>query len=260
MYSFFPHETSQPNQSKRSCLLNQPNNIFISEATQIADHGLSGGITPAEVRWHYSQHFLAECRGEEIIEDLVAVTYGRKQRNLLYAQLKDEIQHVRLFSAIVSKIGLDPRANRFADGYAAVVRAQRSLTEKIFAFQILTEAVSAAYCEWRLSALGEFGYSSADREVLADETRHLGMGRSMLMICDEDETAAILTVERKRQLIRMINSICYSASNIDMPNAVFGESSGVRLPHLNSLNSLVSRTVVRESGLNKETQFLVQKF
>ena len=69
MYSVFPHQTSQPNQSKRYFLLNQPNNIFISEATQIADHGLSGGITPAEVRWHYSQHFLAECRGEEIIED-----------------------------------------------------------------------------------------------------------------------------------------------------------------------------------------------
>jgi rubrerythrin len=206
-------------------------------------------IFEAEIRWHYSQHYFAECRGEEIIEDLAKLTYGRKQRNLLHSQLVDEKRHVKLFSNLIGQIGLDERANRFSDGYSSVVKAQNTLAEKVFAFQILTEAVSAAYCAWRLTAMSEIGFPTIDQEVLEDESRHLGMGRSMLEICDPDESTSVLSTTRKRQLVKEINAICYEATNIDMQKALLGEGPANNVPPYNTLNRLVSRTVLRESGV-----------
>ncbi len=62
-----------------------------------------------------------------------------------------------------------------------------SLSEKIFCFQILTEAISAALCQWRLDNLSDSRFFAMDAEVLKDEVRHLKMGECLLSICDSDE-------------------------------------------------------------------------
>jgi len=166
------------------------------------------GLLEAEAKWHYSQHYLAESRGEEVIENILQFTTSHRQRIILAAQLRDEVHHTQLFKKVVENIGLDPRAGGYADAYANLVRKQKSLPEKIFVFQILTEAVSAGYCQWRLNAMNGDDFKLADNLVLEDEIRHLQMGKCMLAICDPDDVATHLSTERKRQLVKEINEIC----------------------------------------------------
>lgn len=206
-------------------------------------------LLQSEFRWHISQHYFAECKGEEIIEDLAKLTHGKRERTLLKAQLTDEMRHVSLFKSVVDKIGLDERAQRFADGYAALVKSQRTLAEKVFTFQILTESVSSAYCEWRLRAFPESSFMKIDLEVGRDEVRHLAMGRSILNICDPDEQSAALTRERKRYLIRSINSICLETIHTDFAAFVFEDFANFMLPKANSLNTHVSRILHKEAGI-----------
>ena len=125
------------------------------------------------------------------------------------------------------------------------------MAEKVFAFQILTESVSAAYCEWRLAAFPESEFTGADSAVAFDEKRHLSMGRSMLAICDKDEASTLLTTERKRALVREINAICFEALITDMAVGVYGTIEGAKIPAFNSLNCLISKTVLKESGVSK---------
>jgi hypothetical protein len=158
--------------------------------------------------WSFSQHFHAESRGEEVIENLLSLATKPVQRKMLSAQLIDEQKHVRLFSDVVNKIGRIDTATEFADGYVQLVTKQKSLAEKIFCFQILTETVSAAFCTWRLGLGDGSEFRDVDREVLADEQRHLGMGRCLLSICDVDELEAILTPQRKLNLVREMANIC----------------------------------------------------
>ena len=203
----------------------------------------------SEFRWHISQHYFAECKGEEIIEDLAKLTYGKRERTLLKAQLTDERRHISLFKSVVDKIGLDERAQRFADGYATLVKSQTTLAEKVFTFQILTESVSSAYCEWRTRAFPQSSFVAIDLEVGRDEVRHLAMGRSILSICDPDEQSAALTKDRKRCLIRAINSICLEAIHTDFASFVFEDLPHITLQKTNSLSALVSRTLYKESGI-----------
>jgi hypothetical protein len=203
----------------------------------------------SEYRWHISQHYFAECKGEEIIEDLAKLTYGKRERTLLKTQLTDERRHVSLFKSVVEKIGLDDRAQRFANGYAALVKSQSTLAEKVFTFQILTESISSAYCEWRIGAFPQSSFVAIDLEVGRDEVRHLAMGRSMLNICDPDEQIAALTRDRKRNLIRSLNSICVETIHTDFVSFVFDEQPHFTLPKDTSLSALVSRTLYKESGI-----------
>jgi hypothetical protein len=161
--------------------------------------------------WSFSQHYHAESRGEEVIENLLSLATKPVQRKMLSAQLIDEQKHVRLFSDVVNKIGRIDTATEFADGYVHLVTTQTSLAEKVFCFQILTETVSAAFCSWRLGMRLDstfLNFADVDREVLADEQRHLGMGRCLLSICDLDELESSLTPQRKLNLVRAMAEIC----------------------------------------------------
>ncbi len=212
------------------------------------DQGVVSSLLEAEARWHYSQHYLAECRGEEVIENILQSTTSHRQRIILSAQLRDEVHHTQLFKKVVEKIGLDTRAGGYADAYANLVRKQRSLPEKIFVFQILTEAVSAGYCQWRLAAMDSDDFKLADDLVLEDEVRHLQMGKCMLAICDPDDIEMHLTTERKRQLVKEINEICVEYVKKRMVKSLMSgfDSSTQRLP-VSSLDRSIIRMVAIES-------------
>lgn len=205
------------------------------------------GLLDAEARWHYSQHFLAEQRGEEVLADISRLASGRKARMILEAQLKDEQRHVSLFSRALSNHGVDVRASRYADGYVTLVKEQETLSEKVFVFQILTEAVSAAYCTWRIGAMIDDELRSIDQAVLDDELRHLDMGRSLLAISDVDERRDVLSVTRRRQLLRRMSELCQSLEG-NMRQALLPLDM-VQPPKTlpSSLDAVVSRFMLRES-------------
>jgi len=165
------------------------------------------------LRWSYSQHFHAESRGEEVIEDLLTLCTRPTQRKMLSAQVKDEQRHVALYRSITDRVGLDTTADGFARGYVDLVKRQSTLSEKIFCFQILTETVSAAFCEWRLSQPQDLPFRVLDLEVLADEQRHLKMGHCLLSICERDELEGSLDPERRRILLHSMATICNTTLN-----------------------------------------------
>jgi hypothetical protein len=169
--------------------------------------------------WSYSQHFHAEARGEEVIEHLLSLCTKATQRNMLGAQLLDERKHVQLFRTVTDKVGLDHSADSFSKGYVKLVQSQKSLSEKIFCFQILTESVSAAFCRWRLTQHQEPVFKNIDLEVLHDEERHMSMGHCLLSICDQDEKTSILTAERRKTLVRDMASICNNSLALSDSNA-----------------------------------------
>ncbi|MES2855772.1 MAG: hypothetical protein V4692_07910 [Bdellovibrionota bacterium] len=199
----------------------------------------------SETRWHYSVHFHAEARGEEVIENLLSLANCKRQRALLGAQLRDEAEHTRLFSKITDEIGLDSRADSYANGYADLVKSQNSLAEKVFVFQILTEAASAAYCEWRLLAMEESSFSAADKQVRDDENRHLLMGQSMLRICDPDELQRFLPRARRTELLRAMNEVCKAVSQKEMVRTLYGSSETIS-PKTTLLDRMISRSVLHE--------------
>lgn len=200
---------------------------------------------PALLQWSYSQHYFAEARGEEVIEHLLTLCHKPVQRKILHAQILDEQKHVHLFRSIVDRIGLDETANEFADGYVRLIKASPSLSEKIYCFQLLTEAVSAAFCQWRLNLVTEPSLLAIDREVLADETRHLGMGHCLLTICDPDEFSESLNQNRRRDLLREMNTICGKSfiKTIDDLQSLSAEDTLVR----KSLFWQVSKSMLIES-------------
>ena len=162
-------------------------------------------------RWTYSQHYFAENCGEEVIEHILQHCPSPKGRTILGAQLLDEKKHVSFFTKITNQVGIDDRAKAFADGYTELIFDQDSLSEKVFCFQILTEAISAALCQWRLDNLSDSRFFAMDAEVLEDEVRHLKMGECLLSICDDDDLSSSLTKVKQRELIKSMNSICQKA-------------------------------------------------
>ena len=162
-------------------------------------------------KWSYSQHYFAENCGEEVIEHILQYSSGARARNILGAQLLDEVKHVKYYNKIIQTVGLDPNAKAFADGYVSLIYQQDSLCEKIFCFQILTEAISAALCQWRLDNLNDKRFFHLDAEVLADEEKHLKMGECLLNICDRDELNIKLSPQRQRTLVKEMNYICQRA-------------------------------------------------
>ncbi len=167
----------------------------------------------SEMRWHISQHFFAEQAGEPILEHLLATAFDRKAKSILTAQLKDEKRHEKLFGELVAKYGIDERAKIFANGYKNLVFAQTEFAGKVFAFQILTEAVSSAYCAWRLKNFSCVSMNAADSEIFYDEEKHLGMGHSILDICDLKNLSEGLTAQSIKNLVVAMNTICFDAIN-----------------------------------------------
>lgn len=209
-----------------------------------------------EVRWHYSQHYLAERRGEEVIESMLQSTTTKKQRALLQSQLKDEKTHSNLFKEKIDQIGLDNRASRFADGYANLVNRQKSFPEKVFVFQILTEAVSAAYCQWRIDHVLNMNLNEVDYLVRNDEIRHLVMGKTLLSLCGEEEIKIFLPPQRQKTLIREMNELCEQTVRHDMYQTLGGEflpKSSIGIASTNSLDRAVAHSVLSEYRDIKKT-------
>ncbi len=202
-------------------------------------------ILKDEARWHYSVHFHAESKGEEVIENLLALAGAKKQRALLGAQLHDEAEHTSLFKQITDKIGLDTRASLYANSYSELVMSQKSLAEKVFVFQIITEAASAAYCEWRLEAMQESPFACHDIAVRDDEKRHLLMGHSMLRICDPDEIQEKLPRARRIELLKAMNQVCRSVGHHEIHSALIGGEPRIAKP--STLDKMITRSVLLES-------------
>jgi hypothetical protein len=131
-----------------------------------------------------------------------------KQNKILDMQIKDELIHVDLLKKVVDRIGLDEDSTGFAKGYTQILYSATSLSEKVFIFQIMTEAVSASYLNWRLHKIKSAFANNIDQEIYNDEVRHLKMGRSLLEMCDQDELRNALTAIRRRELIREMSSMC----------------------------------------------------
>jgi hypothetical protein len=202
----------------------------------------------SEIRWHYSQHFLSESYGEEVLEDIMSIAVNAKQRNLLNSQLCDERDHAKLFKTEVDRIGFDSRADLYAKGYSELVRRQESFSEKVFVFQILTEAISAAYCQWRICSIQDARLNKLDKAVESDEIKHLVMGGALLDLCDPDELNNRLSNKRQKSLIHEMNSLCRKAirqsmfeclvdmNQVDNPNSI----------GITSLDRYIVKSVIQE--------------
>lgn len=203
---------------------------------------ISKELRRSEASWHYSVHYLTECVGEELIENMQTLVTKKSHKKTLDYQLRDEIKHVRAFKGVVDTIGLNPLAGGYAEGVRKMVLAQESLSEKIFVFQILVEAVSAAYCDWRKQVYIEPLLQSVDEVVFKDEERHLKMGHSILSTCDRNEWDTKLTPERRKKLIHEINSICMTSIREQMPMGIVPEDLQGQL---NIRSTSLDRTVIR---------------
>ena len=200
----------------------------------------------SETQWHYSQHYLAECKGEQVIENMLTLTSNKKQRAILNSQLRDELRHCKLFQKQVDRIGFEPRAKRYAEGYSLLVDEQKSLSEKAFVFQILTESVSAGYCKWRLGANADETLKAVDVEVEADERKHLLMGKALLNICDTDEILEKLTPSRQRELVKKMNEICKLAIREDMVLSLLPLNKAKQGVGASSLDSIIAKSLINE--------------
>ena len=202
-----------------------------------------------EIRWHYSQHFLAEKNGENVIEDMLLLATNEKQRSILHSQLRDEKMHAALFARQIDRIGLDERANRYADGYEFLVKEQKTFSEKVFVFQILTEAISAGYCDWRIDHISDSKLNELDQYVAADERRHLKMGKALLEMCESEEIEKVLTRKKQTDLIRAMNDLCGRTVRVDMFSKLLDgdeiDQSNFKTEHT-SLDRYVSRAVIQE--------------
>jgi|GEM_PF-5550518 len=202
-----------------------------------------------ELSFLYSTQYLAEQNGEVALEHMRERTYQpTKQNKILDMQIKDELTHVQMLKSIVDSVGLDTRASQFAEGYTRILYAAPTLAEKVFIFQIMTEAVSSAYLKWRLLKIQSTKANAIDQEIFNDEVRHLKMGRSLLEMCDQDELKNILTAERRRTLVREMSNMC--------SEHFFGGISRIISDHnlaenfkkcTTDLDKLVARTILFET-------------
>lgn len=173
-----------------------------------------------EIRWHYSVHYYAETTGEEILENFLSLISEDRIRTIMHMQMRDEIQHVELFRNSLASIGIDDRATYYGQAMRDFVINLPTLSEKVFAFQIVIESISAAFCEWRKLFLDVPGLRDVDHQVLQDEKRHLKMGHCLLEACDSEEWQIVLTPQKQRTIIRTINEICRTTINDHLVDAL----------------------------------------
>lgn len=170
---------------------------------------LQKSLAQAEVRFLYSTQFFAEVNGEAALEHLRTLTYRpTKQNKIIDMQIKDELVHVNLIKAVLDKTGEDESADGFAKGYIRILNSAETLSEKVFIFQIMTEAISSGYLCWRLKKINNKFANAIDKEIYNDEVRHLKMGKSLLQMCEADEIKNSLSFERRRVLIREMSTMC----------------------------------------------------
>lgn len=202
-----------------------------------------------EVSFLYSTQLLAEENGEMALEHMRGKTYEpTKQNKILDMQLKDEVEHVRLLKKVVNKVGLDPHANAFAKGYMQILYSAQTLAEKVFVFQIMTESVSLAYLNWRLGKIQNSEINGIDHEILADEVRHLKMGKSVLQMCDPEEVRSVLTKDRRHELIREMSNMCANHFYVGIRKIIGNVGLGASFKKSTTdLDRIVARTILAET-------------
>ena len=203
-----------------------------------------------EIIWHYSVHSFTENIGQEVLENILSLIPHDGERRIVGAQIRDELRHVEYFKKLLDKFGRDDRANFFADSVKSVVLGLQTLSEKVFAFQIIIESISAAFCAWRRDFLNVPEFRDVDQIVLFDEARHLKMGHSLLKTCNPEEWSIALTSERRKNILKQINSICRETLRNQLVETLIPQSLrsaiDVRVTHL---DSYITRKLIAETML-----------
>jgi hypothetical protein len=207
-------------------------------------------LLKSELAFLYSTQFFAEDNGEVALEHMRERTYQpTKQNKILDMQIKDELVHVDLLKKVIDQIGLDETSTGFAKGYTEILYSAPSLSEKVFIFQIMTEAVSASYLNWRLHKIENKLANDVDQEIFSDELRHIKMGKSLLEMCDKDELKNILTPTRRRELIRVMSRMCSNhflngIQSILKDHGLIGEFKH----KMTDLDKMVAKTLLHETN------------
>lgn len=215
----------------------------------VPDRECQESLVAAELRFLYSTQFLAESLGEPALEHVRERTYQPVRKNrILDMQIRDELRHAELLKGLVDQLGFDEQAGAFASGYTKILYSAPTLAEKVFIFQIMTEAVSSAYLQWRLAKIASAAANSIDREIYADEVRHLKMGRSLLQMCDPEELQQALTFERRKELVREMSRMCsrHFLDGIQRLIADHGLSDDFK-HNVTDLDRVVARTILNET-------------
>lgn len=228
-------------------------NSLIKQCLSITPH-IHNVLAHQELSFLYSTQYLAENNGEMALEHIRGLTYQpSKQNKIIDMQIKDELSHTKLLKQIVDKIGFDSHASDFADGYTKILYSVTSLSEKIFVFQIMTEAISSAYLKWRLSKIRNNSLNKIDQEIFNDEVRHLKMGKSLLEMCDKDELKTFLTAEKRRCLIREMSRMCSTHFSKGIKKIVFSHNLEDKFIHnATDLDVAVAKAILTETKLAAE--------
>lgn len=219
-------------------------------------------LIKAELSFLYSTQFFAEINGEAALEHLKTLTYQpAKQNKILDMQIKDELSHVKLLERVVNKVGIDEPSAGFAKGYILLLHAAKSLAEKVFIFQIMTEAVSSAYLGWRLNKISSIFANSIDQQIYSDEIRHLKMGKSLLQMCESDELKYNLSAERRKILIRDMSSMCanHFSENIKRILKEHKLDNHFKI-RVTDLDKLVAKTILSETKSISKPLDLVHEY
>jgi hypothetical protein len=211
--------------------------------TQVNDQS----VCEREARWNYSQHYFAELRGEEVLEHIRVVANGKRARAILDAQIADEKNHAEIYRGISSRLGLASEAVGYSEAYSQYVMNLRTLPEKVFAFQVLTESTAHAYISWRLAAVRDRELNAVDRAVLADEARHLDMASALLRICQPDEIEEYLTPQTRAKLTRDVLTFGLDSFRASVKFCLGDLPSPLSWTEPTDLERLVTRTVIAEA-------------
>lgn len=227
-------------------VLNPNESVVLLSIDRPISTDLSIRLREAELRWHYSQHYYAEDFGEELLEEMITLAPTHKLKNLLEIQLRDEMNHARLYRDIADTLGLDDRAKQFGQDYSSLVKSQKTFCEKVFVFQMLTEAVAFGYVSWRLNAVTEARCNSADQIVFQDEGRHLKMAQPLLKATSPEELLVTLPAARRKALVREMIDISKRSMKADILSTIIPEIAGdiSSRPVTTSLDRACARSVL----------------
>jgi hypothetical protein len=128
---------------------------------------------PAEHEWLYlvNETYVGErCIIPLLVELLDAPVESPAFRTMLERQIGEEREHEALYHRL---LGHEPLpGSRYDVEFSRLVRALPSPTLRLFALQVLLEAIGVAAFEYRLDVLRASPSDHVDRRILGDEKRH----------------------------------------------------------------------------------------
>ena len=97
------------------------NNLRLNKSYSLRIADLAGirfideeSVCQNELRWHFSQHYFSELRGEEVIEDIRQVANGRRARAILDSQIVDEQRHAKAYAEVAGELGIIPASAAYS--------------------------------------------------------------------------------------------------------------------------------------------------